>query len=388
MAGLDYFLNTKWVERISKSNATNLYVTNIPSTVTSRFNFNFKNQIEQDRYLYDYLNAYRINSDSKTIKEWQQLEILSLLILDGNLEHVEPLILKQKIFEIFHGRRPESKDERKIWNLIEVMNLIHKEKFEINENNFELFIHIIFRNIGYDLDSKQSYYRNNKTKSCFKNLADILSIDQELETLMNYIKNLTKKDISGFTQVYLVMLDFIFISPYKEFNLIIGYLLMKWFLLKFAPDTYCVISLTQLSSKWNEFVNAINQSFSDSFNLDEPLRLLRCFSQTIINICYRLSKVNALNLKEKKKETNLIINLIDKVILVKGLSYWHKPLTVNSLKIDFTIRNVVLMSEIQITKILDKWVQLEIMSCEQIGANKKYNFQNKELDKLRILLKD
>jgi hypothetical protein len=106
--------------------------------------------------------------------------------------------------------------------------LIQQDKFEINDDNYELFIRVIFRNIGLDLDNKRNYYRNSvKDKTFLKQTVKIEKIDQELQALFEYIYSLRKTPLAGFTQAYLIIISLMIISPYKKHNLIVAVLLSQ-----------------------------------------------------------------------------------------------------------------------------------------------------------------
>ncbi|ATZ19062.1 hypothetical protein ESOMN_v1c06800 [Williamsoniiplasma somnilux] len=389
MANLDYFLKKNWnTNKLLDGNESNLYFSKIPSFSAYKFNFNFKNRINNDHFLYDYSLAFKINSDSKTIKEIQMLEILSLLELDGNLEEKNVLVNIKRIKEIYDGRKPSGKDEKKIWNLIEVLNLIKVEGFNINENNFELIIHIIFRNLGFDLDSKNSYYRNEKDKSIFKGLVETSLIDKELNYLFENIQTLSKNDIQGFTSAYLLLVNFIFISPYKEFNILIAFLLSKWFLVKMELEYEHLTPINHLGINWKNFVTLLNKSLTSDFNLDELFVFLDSSLKSKVNYLYRFDLLNNLFLENKKIPKSIFPNIICKAFIVNVLSYKNNSWKIEKIKSSFNYKNQVIFTDLQLESYLNFLVESKILKTISKNNIKNYAFADSDFEKIRRLLKD
>jgi uncharacterized protein YfkK (UPF0435 family) len=130
------------------------------------------------------LHAYKFDriDNPRLYENLKYLEIVSLASLDGQVEEQN----LEKLFEKLRrlntgGYKALSYDDKLLLNLSEVYDLISQRNFALNQDNFELFIHILFRNLVYDLDIVSSYTRNKKTKLLVKNPIDSDLIFDELE---------------------------------------------------------------------------------------------------------------------------------------------------------------------------------------------------------------
>jgi hypothetical protein len=112
--GLDYFLDDKSLNKILKDLDNGIYYSSIPKTYKEKIRFNLQEQIDGDRYLYNYLNAYNIKKMDSASSEMRAYDLSSLLILDGGFEKYSPRKVRQTVLEMISGRRPINKDEKLI----------------------------------------------------------------------------------------------------------------------------------------------------------------------------------------------------------------------------------------------------------------------------------
>jgi uncharacterized protein YfkK (UPF0435 family) len=130
------------------------------------------------------LHAYKFDriDNPRLYENLKYLEIVSLASVDGQVEEQNLEKLFEKLRRLNTGAyKALSYDDKLLLNLSEVYELISQRNFALNQDNFELFIHILFRNLVYDLDIVSSYTRNKKTKLLVKNPLDSDLIFDELE---------------------------------------------------------------------------------------------------------------------------------------------------------------------------------------------------------------
>ncbi len=388
MIGLDYFLDDKSLNKILKDLDNGIYYSSIPKTYKEKIRFNLSEQIEGDRYLYNYLNAYNIKKMDSASSEMRVYDLSSLLILDGGFENYTPKEVRKTVVEMISGRRPVSKDEKLIWNVVEAYNLIQQDKFEINDDNYELFIHVIFRNIGLDLDNKRNYYRNSlKDKTFLKQTVKIEKIDEELQALFDYIYALRKTPLAGFTQAYLIIISVMMISPYKKHNLIIAVLLSQWYMHQANGQLQLIFPGYAIGNKISELIKTIDESFSNRMNISEPLKLLKKFAKREINVTYRLHMLNKWIAEEPIKRQKLVSDNETLMVLLTILSIRDKEVSFSRIKQDLMIGTYEVLNKEQLQKSLTKLENNQLL-VKKGTASAKYLLNDDDLYKIKRLLKD
>jgi hypothetical protein len=130
------------------------------------------------------LYAYKFDriEDTKLYDDLKYLEIVALANANGRIEELDINLLVDKLKKLTSGGyKAVSYVDKLLLNLSEAYDLISQRNFPLNQENFELFIHVLFRNLVYDLDIVDSYLRNEKTKTSIKNPIDNRLIVSELE---------------------------------------------------------------------------------------------------------------------------------------------------------------------------------------------------------------
>lgn len=391
MVGLDYFLNKKWIKKSKKFLDNDRYIANVFKTINENINFSFGKHLANDRYLFDYAKAFSIPKEALAWSEIQILEVLSLLILDGNLEEKNPKKILKAIVEIGGGRKPKTQDERKIWNLIEALDLIETEKFEINEDNYELLIHIMFRNLGYNLDIKTEFYRSVKTKNQFKNLLNPSLIDQELKSFIGYIDNLNKDNISGFSQALVIFFSYLYISPYQQNNVIVALLISKWFLLALdngpENDFFIPNIVYSLALHWKNFVDLTNESFAEDLDIDPISDLLLECAIDGINMRYRLNSLENWIAGDNHINQHLFVDEVDKMILLSLLGMKTDSWKAGKIMQIFKLQSHYILSRKEVFDLLDRLVDAEILTKKQKNGLETYELNNQKLIRIHTLLK-
>ncbi|AVP49519.1 hypothetical protein [Williamsoniiplasma luminosum] len=390
VVGLDYFLNDKWVQKTSKNLDNNIYATNLPVTNNAKFHFSFNQQVNSDKFLFDYFKAYEISDDFSIARDDMRLiEFVSLLLIEGTFEETDYWKIIRRIKEIEAGKKPKNRDEFRIWNLIEIMNLINEDGFKINEDNYELVVHILFRNMGFDLDIKSNYYRNNETPIVFANSIkpQIKVIDKEIEAFIKYVENLSDKDISGATQAGIVLNSFLFIYPYQEFSITLAFILSRWYLKRIAPNLQGVQTMYNVGTNWEDFVKKTNQSFEE-LNLDSFLDFMKQICKNGVNNLYRLSLFQELIEEQKNSPTKIFATLIEQVIVIKIITSKTQSFRLDKIVNNFKIRKVNFVKEEEIKDVIQKMLDLNFLIKKEENQSTLYELNDQFLEKIRLLLKD
>ncbi|WP_100618528.1 hypothetical protein [Williamsoniiplasma luminosum] len=390
VVGLDYFLNDKWVQKTSKNLDNNIYATNLPATNNAKFHFSFNQQVNSDKFLFDYFKAYEISDDfSITRDDMRLIEFVSLLLIEGTFEETDYWKIIRKIKEIEAGKKPKNRDEFRIWNLIEIMNLINEDGFKINEDNYELVVHILFRNMGFDLDIKSNYYRNNETPIVFTNAIkpQIKVIDKEVEAFIKYVEKLSDKDISGTTQAGIILNSFLFIYPYQEFSITLAFILSRWYLKRIAPNLQGIQTMYNVGTNWEDFVKKTNQSFEE-LNLDPFLDFMKQICKNGVNNLYRLSLFQELVEEQKNSPTKVFATLIEQAIVIKIITSKTQSFRLDKIVNNFKIRKVNFVKEEEIKNVIQKMIDLNFLIKKEEKQSTLYELNDQFLEKIRLLLKD
>ncbi|ATG97660.1 hypothetical protein [Mesoplasma lactucae] len=289
MIGLDYFLDDKWIKKQTSKLKTNTFYSTLPSKEGPKFNWSFQKAVDDDRFLYDYINGFKVDIMNKVYREFRYYDIISILFVDGNLQGKSSFkTLYKELTDINNDTvKPNSYDERLMQNMLKVYDLIYQNNFPLNEENFELIVHILFRNLGYDMDRKENIKRSEKTKSKFKNLLDPSLIDQELENFWAFIKANSTNNFSGFTEALILGLEFLYISPYNQLNIILMQFIIKWYLFQLDQEFSFMNSSILIALNFNQFVKTVDKVFATNFNTDEYLELTKTLVKDQTNLTKR-----------------------------------------------------------------------------------------------------
>ncbi|WP_031542460.1 hypothetical protein [Mesoplasma photuris] len=383
MTSLNYFLDKKSLNKLLKDLESKIWEANIPISINNKLRFNLIKQIEADSYITDYMNAYKVNNQYAPLQIINNLDITSLLLIDGDLTNKTPEYVYNAIVEIRRGRKAMNTDEKIIWNVVEAYNLIQKEQFEINEDNFELFVHIIFRNIGLDLDNKNSYYRQDNDKTLIKSVFPFDLIDEELLGLIDYIKSLKKTKLGGFTQSYLIFIQVLLISPYRKYNFIVATLLSQWYLYQSNLNYKMMHPIYKITNNWKEFIGLLDEVSSKDFTIDSILEFIRRALKEEVNISYRNLLIEKWLKNNKCK--NLFKNDFQKIILALVVNYPKVEISLQQIRHEFSFAGEFCISKKEMEEHLQTLVDNKILITKP-GQTVKYQLLEKELIKIKLLL--
>ncbi|WP_146063648.1 hypothetical protein [Williamsoniiplasma lucivorax] len=366
-----------------------MYFTNLPVSHNSKFHFTFKRQVSSDRFLYDYLKAYEVPRDSNISKDVKLMDFLSLLAIEENLDQGDYTKTVQSIIEIDSGKKPKTREEFKIWNLIEIWDLIENDSFQINEDNYELIVHILFRNMGFDLDIKADYYRNLKTSTPFKNLLNPQTkiIDKEIQGFLNYIKNLNQKDIGGITQAGVILNAFLFIYPYKEFSITLAFIFARWYLKRNSWNIPIVNPMHSFGIHWDKFIKKVNESF-EKLNLDSLLEFEKEIIKSGVNDTYCLYLFDNFIQSDQSGTTPVFPKFIDKVIAAKIILLNTNVLKEEKIANSLQIRNFQFAKEKEIKSVIQKMLDLKFLAKKEEKQSSFFELNDQFLQKIRLLLKE
>lgn len=394
MSSLDYFLEKKWFKKVKNKINNDRYLVHSVNNGDNDPNFNWIVSAEADRYLFDYSKAFGLKHWNSS-KELLLFELFSLLIVNGDLKETNSQRLK-KIFlkvekECRQGQQFKTLDENKIFNLIEALDLVGDHNFALNRDNFEILIRIIFRNLHVDVDNPEELLRTGKDKQIFKNICEVNEIKKHLEIFFVYLDKIDKQKICGYTQSGVILLSFLYISPYKTNNILIAFILSKWYLRTLDNSDFVSEWVYSVIFNWTQFVKTVDEAFLDNFNFDKSLKLIFDSNINAINVSYRLKLFD--NWIQTSKEFShivkiLIPNFIDKIILIRLLGSEKNLMSKAHIKIMIRIAGKEFFKDEEIFKIVDRLLEQKIIVKVINNEKEFYKFNEKEIIKIKYLVKD
>lgn len=283
------------------------------------------------------------------------------------------------------GKRPETEIENLIYNTIYAYEFIKMPKIVLDENNFEMFVHILLQNLDFDLDIKANYYRSPTDKTIVENSLSANDIDSEFNALFDYLKDMDSKMLSGYTQAYILFIMLMLISPFKSYNLTFSTLFTQWFSFQRNESKKIVIPLYQIAKNWNNFNDNINNLINEELNVNQTLNTIKhCYIENI-NFYYHASHIYKWILKDRKKRMCFFEDDQTFILLVLMLQKTEN-LSLSSIKNLLTVNKIKLLSDQELKKILDKLINKNVI--QKIGNQTiKYSFYDKDLEKARFLVK-
>jgi len=385
MADLDYFSDNKLINKDWSKLKPQTYKSSFPVTSKHKFHWNINSNFGEDRYCFDFLHAYKFDriDNPRLYENLKYLEIVSLASLDGQVEEQN----LEKLFEKLRrlntgGYKALSYDDKLLLNLSEVYDLISQRNFALNQDNFELFIHILFRNLVYDLDIVSSYTRNKKTKLLVKNPIDSDLIFDELENFWKHVESMKDKQLTftSFTKAWLLGIEFLYISPYDRFNLIIMTFIIKWYLFQLDFNFRNVYFNQSIWMNYKEFIK-VTQDALESRDLNEYLEMMRAFSKRETIFAKHMEWIMNLADKTKRfKELKRFDNLIITAFLMR---FEDRPISIKTLT-KSVVNKSYKVSASQLKEKLAVLVDLEVLE-EHNGI---YHWIDPEFKKQALLYKE
>ncbi|KNG79147.1 hypothetical protein [Mycoplasma sp. HU2014] len=381
----DYFLKTKSLNNILKRLKNSTVKTTIPISTRNKLSYDLVNQVDRDRFLYDYTKAFYDEFVEPVVEEKLfDFEFCLLLFLEKKINY--------SFFEVLYtfknikkGKRPETEIENLIYNTIYAYEFIKMPKIVLDENNFEMFVHILLQNLDFDLDIKANYYRSPTDKTIVENSLSANDIDSEFNALFDYLKDMDSKMLSGYTQAYILFIMLMLISPFKSYNLTFSTLFTQWFSFQRNESKKIVIPLYQIAKNWNNFNDNINNLINEELNVNQTLNTIKhCYIENI-NFYYHASHIYKWILKDRKKRMWIFEDDQTFILLVLMLQKTEN-LSLSSIKNLLTVNKIKLLSDQELKKILDKLINKNVI--QKIGNQTiKYSFYDKDLEKARFLVK-
>ncbi|ATZ16683.1 hypothetical protein JN01_0096 [Entomoplasma freundtii] len=394
MGALDYFLSKKWQGTKHKPINNERYTAIVLSEDGANPNFHLNTRLATDRYLFDYMNAFGVGNTMLARSEINLLEILSLLLISKELEETNPKKISKTILELSRGRRPKNREEIRIINLIEAIALIETENFAINRDNYDVIVHILFRNLGYDIENKTRFYRQTNANTFVPNVLDYQKIDKTLNQFLGYMTNLDDQEIGGFTQALIILISFIYISPYQQNNLLLAFLLSKWYLQTINKGRHFSNPIYPLLYDWKLFQKLVKETFDNQLKLDDLLDFLYKESINGINLAYQIKNFDEWIESDptyRHVADYLLPNVIDKVIALRIIQKTDVDKGISSEKLlnSFRLRGKKVFEDQEIHDVQQRLLDQKIISKEmKNGGREWFKLTNSQLHKLQKLLEE
>ncbi|MCL8211736.1 hypothetical protein LD125_00014 [Mesoplasma sp. JKS002658] len=387
MISLEYFLDEKWYKKNLSKLKDNRFLTKLPGIKGNKFSWKFRENVQQDRFLFDYLAAYRVDRMEKTYRGFNYFEIISFLLIDGNLKEDKPAsVLYKNLVQLNNDRlKPNSYDLKLMRNILQVYDLIYQNNFPLNEENFELVVHILFLGLDSSLDSLSDRKRTKETPSAFHHLLDPGLIDQEMHNFWEYLKDIPENDFSGFTKAFILGLEFLYISPFQSLNLMMMQFIIKWYLFQLDNDfTYLGFGLL-MGVNFETFVEVIDELFATDFNCDRYLALFRLMTKNQANMMKRFYWM--VNSVKKPLRTKKEFNADDLRFFMSCLMLLPSEFNEKMIEENPFINQILNGKEVITTK-LNQLVNLEVLQRSRQKNKDYYIWANPDYHKINHLLVD
>jgi len=387
MIAVDYFLEEKVISKNLPKLKNQTYRSIYPITSKTKFRWAFEPNFVGDRFCFDYLQAYKFEriDNTKLYDDLKYFEIVALAATNGQVEDQNLNKLFDKLTKLnTGGYKALTYDEKLLLNLSEVYDLISQQGFPLNKENFELFIHILFRNLVYDLDIVDSYIRNENTKTSFKHTIDNRLLLKELDGFWNKLEEDETKtfDYTGITKAFLLGLEMLYISPYDRFNLIIMSFVVKWYLFQLDDEFRSLYFALMILMDYKDFIEIADKALKSS-NIDEYLKIMRVYCEKQLNFSKRIEWVSKhiekhRSLKELKQYENLFY-----VVYLMG--FGDEDFSINMVLKKMSKRSFKITKE-EIQEKLDLFHELKIIKKNE--KNETYYISNLDFKKYALLFKD
>lgn len=375
---IDYFLNTKFVNKINDD----LITTTLFETIKQKVNFNPMLAIKEDRYLTNYMKAYGIKITDPTHEEIFIKNIVSLLYVENEVGDLKFEEVCNLIKSIDNGCKPKTKLEKLIFNIIEINRLISKVDFEINDDNYELIVHLLFRNTELNLDRKINYFRNETNKIGLKLDIAPENIEKEVINIFKFMLKKPEESFDGVSKVIIIFYAWFIIQPHQKFNVILSFLITSWYLRQNNFGILRNLDLFTMINHWTDLINLINESIGQNLNFDKVLSE----TKDIIRKGFKRNYLNKL-LHYWIDEHNLSnkINLSEKLVILSILENGEEIVDKESISTFHLANKQTLVSLPEINKNIQKLISLKIIKTNKDKSI--FTFQVEELAKLKEILK-
>ncbi|ASZ09367.1 hypothetical protein CK556_03365 [Mesoplasma chauliocola] len=383
---LNYFLNKKIVSEIERIQEEQfLFSVNFPLSIGQKMNFEPMKELQSDMYLTNYFEAYTTPNNSLLKSLALTNNIASLMFLESLAEGTSLISIHNMIRKIENGYKPKTKKEKLALNLIEAIRLVKKPNFEINEDNFELLIHILFRNTEFNLDKKTNYYRVDNNKMITNIDIDFNSIDDELKEVFKFINDVPGNSFDGFTKAIIIFLQILIIQPYQKFNISLAILMSLWFLHKDGYKEDKQLRIFDLANQWEDMILKINEAALQGFNLSEAIDFIKSKIKESVKSNFLLSLIYSWIDEDYAKRSAFFPTDYEYIVLTAILTERTKEISITKITDKLRINNSTTIKKQEIKNALENLKGANILKTTKNETN--YTVVDKQLNKYKYILK-
>ncbi|PPE04723.1 hypothetical protein EELLY_v1c04030 [Entomoplasma ellychniae] len=355
---IDYFLDKRFINKMDKENIQSVLF----QSLNCKINFDPKKSIQQDIYLTNFMKAYEIKKFDLTYNDIFARNIIALLYAENEIQDLSYSEVIKTIFSINNGMKTKTKLEKLILNVIEINRLINKIDFKINEENYELIIHLLFRNRELNLDRKINYYRSGKNTLGLTIDIDPKDIELEMQTIFKYMLQKPEDSFDGITKLIIIFYSLLIVEPHQKFNIILSFILTNWYVRQNNISSLRNLDLFTIFNNWDFIVKIINNSLKDKLNFDEVLLK----SKQIIKHGFKTNYLN--ELFEQWNEENKVLNKWDveaKFILLKIIGNEEQSVSKEAIIKAHLFKNNLISKNIEIEKNIENLINLKLIKSDK-----------------------
>ncbi|AVN64659.1 MULTISPECIES: hypothetical protein [Mesoplasma] len=382
---LNYFLNKKIIDSMNQIVEEQSYLTlDFPLSIGQKMNFEPVQEIEGDKYLTNYFQAYTFTKNKELNDFILTSNISSLMFLENLAEGSSTISIHNMIRRIENGAKPKTKKEKLAMNLIEAVRLVKKADFEINEDNYELLIHILFRNTEFNLDRKANYYRTDNKKLLTDVLINFESIDDELKGLFKFINDIPENSFDGFTKAIIIFLQILIIQPYQKFNSTLALLMSLWFIGQSKEKQIFQIWIFDLLNHWDKIIEKINESYDNNLNVNDLLKTVKKYLQDSVKRGFIASLVKEWIAQDSEVRSKFFPSDYELIVLISILTERTKEVSVKRITDKLKIAGYAGVKKQEIKDALENLKSANIVKVTKNDAN--FRVADKQLNKYKYIL--
>lgn len=382
---LNYFLNKKFIDLMSEFvEDQELFTINFPLSKEQKMKFEIMQEIESDKYLTNYFQAYSFSNNKHLSNFISTSNVSSLMFLENLCDGSSMLSIHNMIRKIESGLKPKTKKEKMILNFIEAIRLVKKNDFKINEDNYELLIHILFRNTEFNLDRKSNYYRTDNKKILTDITIDFNSIDDELRNLFEFINEVPENSFDGFTKAIIIFLQILIIQPYQKFNSSIALLMSVWFIHQSKENNLFQIWIFDIVNQWEKLILEINRAFKNDLKINSLLKFTKKILKESIKRDFLLSLIYEWINTDYENRSKFFISDYEVIVLNTIISERSKEISVKRISDRLKISGNQTIKKQEIKDTLENLKSANIVKVKKSDAN--FTVADKQLNKYKYIL--
>lgn len=382
---LNYFLNKKFVDLMNEIvEEQELFTIDFPLSKEQKINFETMKEIQSDKYLTNYFQAYSFSNNKHLSNLILTSNVSSLMFLENLCEGSSMLSIHNMIRKIENGFKLKTKKEKMVMNFIEAIRLVKKTDFKINEDNYELLIHILFRNTEFNLDRKSNYYRIDNKKILTDITIDFNSIDDELKGLFKFINDVPENSFDGFTKAIIIFLQILIIQPYQKFNSSIALLMSLWFIHQSKENSVFKIWIFDIVNHWEELIFEMNKSVKKGFKINLFLNFMKKTLKESIKKGFLLSLIYEWINADHEVRSKFFISDYEVIVLNTIISERTKEISVKRITDKLKINGNQTIKKQEIKDTLENLKSANIVKVTKNDAN--FTVADKQLNKYKYIL--